>query len=379
MARVRRERDRFVDFVLRDVEAYPSADALLGTVRIVDDHVVDITTPDGTTTRARAARIVIATGSAPHIPPELLSLRGLCHTTDSLFELSELPKSAAIVGTGVVALELGQALHRLGMRVRLFGRGGRLGVLSDPTLLPIALDTLRDALPLQHDSLAHFSSHEGRVRVNYLNSAGNPAQEDFDCVVAAAGRVPNLQLAGAENASWGAMLADVRQAVNPDTLQLGQTHVFVAGDATGGASIQHEAVDDGRIAGRNAATFPVLQPRQRRAQLSIVFTSPQMVSVGEGWRRASGIGEMRMGRASFENQGRSRVMLRNQGALHVYSDSLGRFHGAEMVGPDAEYLGHLMAWALQAEMTIDQMLSMPYYHPTVIEGLRTALQSVRKR
>ena len=68
-------------------------------------------------------------------------------------------------------------------------------------------------------------------------------------------------------------------------------------------------------------------------------------------------------------------MLRNKGQLHVYADTgTGRFLGAEMVGPDAEHIGHLLAWALQAGMTVEQMLEMPFYHPVVEEGLRTALR-----
>lgn len=377
MARVRRERDRFVGFVVREVEGYPRADTLLGAVRIAGDHAINVTAPDEATVRVRAARIVIATGSSPAVPEELAEVRALCLTTDALFELAQLPRSAAIVGTGVVALELGQALHRLGVRVRLFGRGGRLGVLTDPALLPIALEALQVELPLVHDALARFSRQGDQVRVDYLDAQGNPAEEGFDCVIAAAGRTPNLQLDGVEATSWGALLADVRESVDPATLRLGHTHVFVAGDATGGASIQHEAVDEGRIAGLNAARFPDLRPGLRRAALSIAFSAPQMASVGGGWRQARELGAVRVGRVSFENQGRSRVMLRNHGALHVYADGQGRFLGAETIGPEAEHLGHLMAWALQAQMSVEQMLAMPYYHPTVTEGLRTALQQLR--
>jgi dihydrolipoamide dehydrogenase len=82
-----------------------------------------------------------------------------------------------------------------------------------------------------------------------------------------------------------------------------------------------------------------------------------------------------VGVVSFENQGRSRVMLRNQGLLHLYAErGTGRFLGAEMIGPDAEHIAHLLAWALQAGMTVAQMLDMPFYHPVVEEGLRTALR-----
>ena len=68
-------------------------------------------------------------------------------------------------------------------------------------------------------------------------------------------------------------------------------------------------------------------------------------------------------------------MLKNRGLLHVYADiATGRFLGAEMVGPSAEHIGHLLAWAVQQELTVARMLEMPFYHPVIEEGLRTALR-----
>ena len=68
-------------------------------------------------------------------------------------------------------------------------------------------------------------------------------------------------------------------------------------------------------------------------------------------------------------------MLKNQGLLRVYADAgSGRLLGAEMVGPRAEHLAHLLAWSHQSGMTIAQMLEMPFYHPVIEEGLRTALR-----
>jgi dihydrolipoamide dehydrogenase len=83
---------------------------------------------------------------------------------------------------------------------------------------------------------------------------------------------------------------------------------------------------------------------------------------------------------SFEDQGRSRVMLRNLGLLHVYADaSDGRVLGAELMGPDAEHLAHLLAWGIQSGMTVARMLEMPFYHPVVEEGLRTALRDAQAK
>jgi dihydrolipoamide dehydrogenase len=85
------------------------------------------------------------------------------------------------------------------------------------------------------------------------------------------------------------------------------------------------------------------------------------------------------GSVSFEDQGRSRVMGRNQGALHVYAErDSGRFLGAEMVGPAAEHIGHLLAWSVQRGDTVQQMLDSPFYHPVIEEGLRSALRNVQR-
>jgi dihydrolipoamide dehydrogenase len=71
-------------------------------------------------------------------------------------------------------------------------------------------------------------------------------------------------------------------------------------------------------------------------------------------------------------------MLKNRGVLRVYaSRGSRRFLGAEMVGPSAEHLAHLLAWSLQQNLTIAQMLAMPFYHPVIEEGLRTALREAQ--
>ena len=78
-----------------------------------------------------------------------------------------------------------------------------------------------------------------------------------------------------------------------------------------------------------------------------------------------------------EDQGRSRILLRNKGLLNVYGDlETGRFLGAEMLAPAGEHLAHLLAWALQNKMTVAQLLEMPFYHPVIEEGLRTALHDL---
>jgi dihydrolipoamide dehydrogenase len=65
--------------------------------------------------------------------------------------------------------------------------------------------------------------------------------------------------------------------------------------------------------------------------------------------------------------------------LQVYAErGSGRFLGAEMIGPAAEHIGHLLAWSVQRGDTVQQMLDSPFYHPVVEEGLRTALRHLQR-
>ena len=73
-------------------------------------------------------------------------------------------------------------------------------------------------------------------------------------------------------------------------------------------------------------------------------------------------------------------MLKNKGVLHIYAEyGSGLFLGAEMFGPRAEHIAHLLAWAHQNNMCVPEILEMPYYHPTIEEALRTALRDANRK
>lgn len=117
----------------------------------------------------------------------------------------------------------------------------------------------------------------------------------------------------------------------------------------------------------------------RRAPIGIVFTDPQIGIVGGGFACMKP-GTFATGQVSFENQGRARIRLKNKCLLSVYGDlASGRLLGAEMLAPGAEHLAHLLAWALQTRMTVPQIVAMPFYHPVIEEGLRTALRDLDAR
>ena len=374
MARVRSERDRFVGFVTRGVDEIPDADKIRGFARFVDDSTLEV---DGRLT-IKATAIVIATGSSPAYPAAWKALGDRVLTNDDVFELPDLPESVAVFGPGVIGLELGQALHRLGVRVKVFGRGGGVGPLSDPAVLREARCIFGEEFYLDTDAHAEVARDGDEIVVSYRALDGSAQVERFTYLLAATGRTANVGGLALEHTS---LATDSRGVPLFDrtTLRCGDSSIFIAGDVNNDVPLLHEAADEGRIAGENAAAFPDLRRGLRRALLSVVFSDPQIAIVGGGLAR---IGETPhvTGEVSFANQGRARVMLRNQGLLHVYAEcGTGRFLGAEMLGPDAEHIGHLLAWALQMNLTVAQMLEMPFYHPVVEEGLRTALRDAQAK
>jgi len=370
MARVQRERDRFVGFVLKSVEAIPADQLIHGRARFIDDRTLQI---DAHTTIV-FSRAVIATGSSPAIPAMLRAAEDRLVVNDHVFDWDDLPASAAVFGPGVIGLELGQALHRLGVRVRVFGRGSGIGPLSDPAVREYATRAFQDEFPLDTDARVHAIQRDANgVSVRYTGRSGETATESFEYVVAATGRKPNVRDLGLDQTSL-ALDAQGIPLYDRTTMQCGASAIFIAGDVNNDVPLLHEAADEGAIAGRNAATFPDVRAALRRTPLAVVFSDPQIATVGA--RSADLVpGRYVTGVVSFEDQGRSRVMLRNRGLLHVYADKhTGRLLGAEMIGPDAEHLGHLLAWAIQGNLTVSDALERPFYHPVVEEGLRTALR-----
>lgn len=379
MDRVRRERDRFVGLALRDVQGIPDADRIRGHARFVNNHTLAVADH----TRVAAKSIVIATGSRATSLDSFGSLGDRLIISDDVFNWHDLPTAVAVIGPGIIGLELGQALHRLGVHIAVLGRGGRVGPISDPDIRAYAVATFNEEFTLEPDAHIAAMQRDGdRVTLRRTGSSGFQETEYFDFVLAATGRTPNVAGMGLDQTTLELDAKGVPSfdpATTRTTSADGASPIFIAGDAGNFIPLLHEAADEGRIAGGNAARLALgkqVNPGLRRAPIGVVFTDPQIGIVGGGFHSLKS-GTFATGQVSFEDQGRSRILLKNKGLLSVYGDlATGRFLGAEMLAPGAEHLAHLLAWALQNKMTAAQMLEMPFYHPVIEEGLRTALRDL---
>ena len=224
MERVRSERDRFVASVIDSVEKFPDAHRMEGRARFASPNRLVV---DGNV-EVEAGRIIIATGSRPNVPGFLKDAKDRLVVNDDIFEWQDLPDSVAVFGPGVIGLELGQALSRLGVRVRMFGVGGSVGPIQDETIRNYALKTFNEEFPLDPDSdVKKVERVEEGVAITFQNGNADAKTETFDYLLAATGRRPNvdgldIQNAGIELDKKGGPLFD------PHTLRCGQSHIFIA-------------------------------------------------------------------------------------------------------------------------------------------------------
>ena len=361
MKRVRHLRDRFTQGPIRATknlgERYIAGHAVFEndqTLR-VNDH------------RIQAEKIILATGSRPVVPSSWQHFDERVLTSERLFELEVLPESIAVIGLGSAGLELGLALSRLGVQVVGVEQGAQLGGISDPDVAHWTLENFSAEFPIYLGHQPELYREAGQLVVQV---AGERIRSSV--VLAAMGRQPTVL--AMDFAATG--LPVDRQGLpcfDPDTLQVADSGIFIAGDVSGRRGQMNESADEGRIAAYNALSDGELKRYQRRVPLSVVFTDPQVACFGLRYDQLD-LEQTAIGSADFSFQNRALIMGCNRGLVKLYADRSSRkLIGGEMLVPRAEHFAFQLATCVHNGMTVDELAHLPFYHPTMEEGLRSAL------
>lgn len=363
----RRLRDYFVGFVLEDVNKLGDH-FISGYAKFKDrNHLV---VGDEAIEFKQA---VIATGTQPIIPKDWQQFRDKLITTDEIFELEDLPKSIAVIGLGVIGLEAGQMLNRLGVKVSAFSRSNTIGKITDDVINKQAIDIFNSEYDLYLGEDVSIKLHDNNLNVHTKNHSVN-VERALICI----GRKPNLSSLDLESLN-----IDLNENGMPNfdknTMQIEDTNFFIAGDVNKHVPILHEASDEGKIAGYNASASKI-RSFKRKVPFSIIFSDPNIISVGENLESITHDDNYVEGKALFKQTGRPLIMGKDKGSLRIYvNKNTSVVTAAIMIGPHGENLAHLLVWAITEKMTVLKMLSMPYYHPVVEEFIKTALKNVLKK
>lgn len=372
LRRLRAMRDEFTAGA-RQVTDTLGKRSIAGRARLLGPQQVQVTAPDGSRRIYHAKSIILAPGSTPVLPAEWLALGDRILTSDSVFEQATLGPHIAVIGMGPIGIELAQALARLGVKVTGYATKELIGGLSDPAINAALRESLQRDLTLHTGPAATL--HATTDGSGCIEVRSGEHRAIVDQVLVAIGRRPQLTGLGLE--TLGVPLNDKGlPPVNPHSTQIADLPVYLAGDALNYRPLLHEVADEGHIAGINAlAATP--QRFERRTPLAIMFSDPNAAVIGQSLRSLQAF---ITGSVNFARQGRARAGQRNHGRLNVYADpATGKLLGAELCAPAGEHMAHLLALAIAQQLTVGQLLGMPFYHPVLEEGLRTALRDAARQ
>jgi len=370
MEHVQDMRDTFVDRTLTHSTDQLDEDKLIESfVHFVDANTLE--TDDGEIIKAN--KIIIATGSRPIVPEAWQKFGERVITTDEFFELEDLPESMAIIGLGVIGLEIGQSLHRIGIKTTGIDQLTTIGGINDDDINKTAIEIIGKEMPLWLGHPAEITEQEdGKLKV----TAGENSTI-VDKVFVSIGRKSNTDKLNLD-------LLDLKfnangiPAFNKHTMQLGDYPIYIAGDATSKKAILHEAGFEGRVAGYNAMQDANLNFKHK-TPLAITFCDPNIIAVGAQLSELNqdniAIGEIKLAPV-----GRALIMGKNKGLIRIYADKkTGKVLGASMVSAKGENLAHLLCWAIEMNLTVLDMLKMPFYHPVMEEALQAALYDLKSK
>ena len=316
----------------------------------------------------RARSFIIATGSVPaHVPLPGLDEAGYV-TSDDLLDLRDQPTSMIALGGGAIAAELAQFYSRIGTDVTLIQRSHHILSHGDEDMArPVEASFREDGMQVFTSTQLHrFSSDNGRVTAHFSH-AGVERTASGQLVFQALGRRPNIAGLGLDEA--GVELVDQAIEVD-DEMRTSQPHIFAVGDANALHEIVHIAIEQGEVAGYNAA-FPE-RPAHRvdaRLRAQVTFTDPAVASVGHSEKdcQRQDIPYL-VASHPFDDHGKSMTM----GAAHghvklICQPRTGELLGAHIVGPEAGELIHELIAVMYFHGTVGDLLRIPHYHPTLSE------------
>jgi pyruvate/2-oxoglutarate dehydrogenase complex dihydrolipoamide dehydrogenase (E3) component len=348
-------------------------DLIRAQARFRDAHTLELS--DGRVLRAKY--FLIGTGSKVSVPPlpGLATAKGW--TSDEVLELDFIPKSVVVLGGGIVACELSQFLRRIGTRVTLIQRSRHIlrdhsGAASDVVQqafvdegIELFAGTQIERITQDRRGTTVTFHHDGK-RIT------RRAAHLFNALGREANTAPlNLAAAGVRTRPNGQIVINRWQ-------QTSAPHIYAGGDCSGPHEIVHLAVQQGELAARHAAGVKGLKPIDPALLLNVVFTDPQLATIGRLERELGKAGvPYLVASYPFNDHGKSILMDANYGYVKVIAEpQRGRILGAEIVGKDAGELIHAFSGPLAMRATVFDLLRAPWYHPTLAEIITYPLEEI---
>ena len=356
-------------------------DVVQGTGRLASPHRVEVQLNAGGTRALEAKALVLATGSAPLVPPVPGLAEAGCLTNETVFTHPALPRRLCVLGGGPIGLELGQAFARLGSRVTVVEMLPRILPREDADAAEVVARSLRaDGIDLRTGRQAvrvERGPAGKRVLCRPAGQADAPEEAiEVDEILVAVGRRASLEGLGLEALG----VATERGRLKVDArLRTSVRSIYACGDCVGPFQFTHMANQQARVVIQNA-----LLPFKARMDYRVVpwctFTDPELARVGlsedEARERGTPYRTITVPLAEMDRAVCDGV---TEGFLKILTPP-GRddILGAMLVGAHAGELLHEIVLAMQARLRLRDIATTVHMYPTLAEIFRRAGDESRK-
>jgi len=331
--------------------------------RFTDPHALAL--DNGQTLTAK--HFIISTGSIVARPP-LPQLSGVGYlTSDDALALKKLPKSIIILGGGAVAVEFAQLFARFDVEVTLIQRSGQLmKEFDEDAATTIEAVFRRESIKVFTNTRLVDAYRDGSLKAITFLYGDRKTEVKAQEIFFALGRSPNIASLGLDKAG---VTTDKGRILANERMQTSVPHIFTAGDCTGPHEIVHIAVQQGEIAAHNIAHPDRPRAIDPRLLIFVVFTEPQIATVGLTEKEAKSRGIPFLAASyPFNDHGKSLIMEARDGFVKLLADpKTGEILGGACVGPMGGELIHEVVSAMAKRMNVRELAAMPHYHPTLAE------------
>lgn len=348
---------------------------------ITGPNSVSVSAEGGAKTELKSKYILIASGSTPiELPYAKIDGKRVITSTEAL-NLPEVPKHLAVIGGGVIGLELGSVWMRLGAKVTVFEYGPMIaGAATDHQMAK----TLHRVLQKQgmefmlNTAVTNVKSSAKGCSVEFESRDDKkPGSLDCDVVLVAVGRRAFTDKLGLENVG---IERDNRGRVVVDAhLQTKVPSIFAIGDAIAGPMLAHKAEEEGVFVAEYIATGH--GHVNYETVPSVIYTWPELASVGysEEQLKEKGV-DYRAGSFPFSPNGRAKAIGTTDGMVKVLADAkTDRILGVHIVGPRASDMLAEAVVAMEFGGSSEDLARSFHAHPTLSEVMREAALAVDKR
>jgi pyruvate/2-oxoglutarate dehydrogenase complex dihydrolipoamide dehydrogenase (E3) component len=329
----------------------------------LDPHTVALS--NGKTLRAKY--FVIATGSRVATPPLPQLAETGYWTSDDAVSLKKLPQSLIILGGGAIACEFAQFFARFGVKITLIQRSPHILREFDTDAGAVMEKVFRaEGMKVYPGTKLLDVRRAGKLKAVTFEQAGKKITVSAQEILFALGRAPNTEALNLERAG---VKTEAGRIVSNAAMQTSAPHIFAAGDCTGPHEIVHIAVNQGEVAGQNIADAKSRRRMDYRLLISVVFTDPQVATVGLTEKTAAAEGIPLLSASyPFDDHGKSLIMEAKAGFVKLLANpKTGEIIGGSCVGPSGGELIHEIVAAMAKRMTVRELAAMPHYHPTLAE------------